>query len=204
MEHRALLLATSMALLAACASSRAPDATSPGVAGASRAAASGAEVERFSAAPPSPEVSSEPREEAKRASTADDARADLESARATLREGERFLLVMGESRRSDDAPPSSSAGTRAEKPVAQAPRARPAAAGPAKAAEAGGVEDEAAQTRTSRCAVACKALGSMRRAAERVCDLLGTTDAECVDARSRVERSGSLVARACPTCSAAQ
>jgi hypothetical protein len=55
-----------------------------------------------------------------------------------------------------------------------------------------------------RCPVACKALASMRRAADLVCDLAGRADAQCTDAQSRVTRSQSRVERACPRCADAR
>jgi hypothetical protein len=58
----------------------------------------------------------------------------------------------------------------------------------------------APESRASRCAVACSALGSMRRAADRLCELQGENDDACTDARSRVERSQTRVRRSCPSC----
>jgi hypothetical protein len=52
-----------------------------------------------------------------------------------------------------------------------------------------------------RCSTACKALDSMRRAASRMCDLLGDGDAQCSDARGRLARSEARVASVCPSCS---
>jgi hypothetical protein len=58
-----------------------------------------------------------------------------------------------------------------------------------------------AEERVSRCAIACKALGSMRRAAGRLCELTGDGDESCSDARARLTRSEARVRRSCPACS---
>jgi hypothetical protein len=55
-----------------------------------------------------------------------------------------------------------------------------------------------------RCTIACKALASMKRAAEQVCDLEGDDDERCVDLRARVEKARRRVSGKCPQCAAAQ
>ncbi len=61
-----------------------------------------------------------------------------------------------------------------------------------------------AEERADRCVIACKALGSMRRAADRLCELTGSDDSSCSDARARVDRSTARVHRHCPACAEAR
>lgn len=51
-----------------------------------------------------------------------------------------------------------------------------------------------------RCSIACRALASMSRAAERLCELTGEDDDRCVSARTRVAAAEELVYRSCPSC----
>ena len=50
------------------------------------------------------------------------------------------------------------------------------------------------------CAIACRALSSMRRAADRLCELTGEEDAACVDARERVRAADERVRSGCADC----
>jgi len=52
-----------------------------------------------------------------------------------------------------------------------------------------------------RCAIACRALGSMQRSADRLCSLTGEEDDRCESVRQRVERARELVYRVCSSCS---
>lgn len=79
-------------------------------------------------------------------------------------------------------------------PEAQAPVTMSA---PEQASEA----EEQDRAATDPCAVACKALASMERAATYLCDLAGDTDARCTNARARVHGAGERVHAACPACS---
>jgi hypothetical protein len=54
--------------------------------------------------------------------------------------------------------------------------------------------------KASRCDRACKALGSMQRSADRLCELTGGDDARCQSVRVRVEGAEELVRRFCPGC----
>lgn len=89
------------------------------------------------------------------------------------------------------------AGARKEAPAAPAP-AQADRGGDAvakdknKKAEAG--NDDEAELSESPCAVACRALTSMKRAADAVCRLAGEGDARCADARKRVSESATRVA----------
>lgn len=66
----------------------------------------------------------------------------------------------------------------------------------------GEIEEEIAQLDTSDCTAACAALESMRRAAQRVCEL--DAGERCAKARARVEEARKKVLAACPDCQAAQ
>lgn len=55
-------------------------------------------------------------------------------------------------------------------------------------------------TQERRCTTACRALASMDRAANKVCDLAGSDDSRCNGARTRVSSARDLVRRSCPTC----
>jgi hypothetical protein len=57
--------------------------------------------------------------------------------------------------------------------------------------------------RNTRCYVACRALESMQRAAQHICELAGDQDDRCEDVRQRVERARSLVYLVCSECEAA-
>ena len=51
------------------------------------------------------------------------------------------------------------------------------------------------------CATACRALASMSRSVEHVCDLAGEGDEQCANARARVGRANDRVRAQCPACS---
>jgi hypothetical protein len=53
------------------------------------------------------------------------------------------------------------------------------------------------------CAVACRALASMRSSADHLCQLSGDGDGRCDDARARVRGATQRVRAVCPACSAA-
>lgn len=50
------------------------------------------------------------------------------------------------------------------------------------------------------CDKACRALASMKRSAERICELAGSTDARCTSAQSRVARAKERVERSGCAC----
>jgi hypothetical protein len=54
-----------------------------------------------------------------------------------------------------------------------------------------------------RCTNACRALGSMRRSAARLCELAGQDDQRCSEVTARVQRAESRVRQSCPGCDAA-
>ena len=142
----------------------------------------------------------------------------IEAARAMLAEGERQvgqLLAQSEqhSTRGEakapasapaSAPDSDEESSRPKKSAAD----RSNAAGRVRAPETKFAESAPAPVRAvqadGRCAIACKALTSMRRAADRMCDLVGVSDDQCSDARARVVRSQSRVSSVCPACEGAR
>lgn len=64
-----------------------------------------------------------------------------------------------------------------------------------------GLDDALAALDTSDCAVACQALESMIRSAERICDI--DPGEPCTAARAKVEAARQRVLAACPDCAAA-
>lgn len=61
-------------------------------------------------------------------------------------------------------------------------------------------KDAEALAEGDACTEACRALGSMRRATERLCGLTGEADARCKGARTRTTDARGRVTAACPTC----
>ncbi len=85
--------------------------------------------------------------------------------------------------------------------VAPAPtEARTATETEAKRAEAGASTADSAQSSPDPCATACRALGSMDRAASHLCDLSGEDNVRCASAKDRLRRAGDLVRQRCPSC----
>lgn len=86
-------------------------------------------------------------------------------------------------------------------PAADAPVAQSAPPEPeAKKAEAAEEEDQGSPARRDPCDTACRALASMRRAAEHLCGLAGEQDGRCSAARDRVRGADERVRTACPRC----
>jgi len=54
---------------------------------------------------------------------------------------------------------------------------------------------------TDSCGVACKALASMKRATEHLCELSGDDPGSCDDARARLDRATARVRDVCGECS---
>jgi hypothetical protein len=61
-------------------------------------------------------------------------------------------------------------------------------------------QQKALPQRVNRCERACRALASMDRSAERLCQLTGDEDGRCLSVRERVRVAGELVANVCPAC----
>jgi hypothetical protein len=55
---------------------------------------------------------------------------------------------------------------------------------------------------TDRCDVVCRALASIRRSADRLCELSTDDPGRCKDARARVTKAEDRARGACPTCAA--
>ena len=68
----------------------------------------------------------------------------------------------------------------------------------AEAADA--TRPKAAPMAADRCSRACRALGSMRRSADRLCELTGRDDPRCQNVEQRLVRARDTVARSCPGC----
>lgn len=130
-------------------------------------------------------------------------RVDLEAARSMLAEGERQLgLVLAQAEVTTAEADDGASRAAAAAPSASRAKASRARAQAEEDAVRGGTPERLAQRDSAldRCTSACKALDSMTRAATRVCELVGESDAQCSDARKRVARSQSRVAQACPAC----
>jgi hypothetical protein len=96
------------------------------------------------------------------------------------------------------SPPVDAAGASAAPPPSPPPEhGLPAAAPPAGVHKAARRESDGPGR---RCAVACEALGSMGRAATRLCELTGVGDDRCQGARRRVQSARWLVETHCPAC----
>jgi hypothetical protein len=74
--------------------------------------------------------------------------------------------------------------------------------GEAKRAEASAepAQTDATPVMADPCAIACRALASMGRSAEHICDLAGTNDERCSHARDRVRNAEDRVRQRCPAC----
>jgi hypothetical protein len=77
--------------------------------------------------------------------------------------------------------------------------ARPPAKKETLAAEAPASEEQQGVARDP-CAVACRALASMQRAAAHLCGLTGEQDGRCESARTRAATASARVREACPRC----
>jgi len=135
----------------------------------------------------------------------DQAERDLAAAEDT------FLREMGAAGPGRFAQPAQSypmaqsapqAEAEAEAPAAEAPpeavadkaAADEAPAEPAPAVqEAAGGDAEARSAPPDRCSVACRAYQSMRRSADRICDITGADDERCGRARRRIESARSQI-----------
>jgi hypothetical protein len=75
---------------------------------------------------------------------------------------------------------------------------------PPEAAPVGGATAprRMASSPRDRCDIACRALGSMRRSADRLCQLTSEDDERCGNVRGRVERATTIVESVCPDCGA--
>jgi hypothetical protein len=85
----------------------------------------------------------------------------------------------------------------ADRPAPEQPRAT------MSSGDAAGHEEAEARHGPSSgdpCSNACRALGSMRRATDHLCNLSGESDARCEGARRRVESAGDRVRFFCPSC----
>jgi hypothetical protein len=134
-------------------------------------------------APPATDYGAEEQAPAEPLTTVDDARFEFERA---ARELDAALSGGG-------APAAPGAPPYAQPPPS--PEAEPPGMAPSQpgAPPAGPVD---------RCAVACRALASMRRAAAHLCGLTGQHDARCVHAGQRLSYATDRVRHACPGCRA--
>jgi hypothetical protein len=126
----------------------------------------------------------------------DEGAALAEAEAALARDEQRLLSALGSTQQ---APELDRAGARDDEPPTDTPRASPST--PAEktpsapgASRASGAES--IQAAKPPCELACRALASMRRSQERVCELTADDDARCKRARERVKRAQERVDQA--------
>lgn len=135
------------------------------------------------------------------------AEVDLERAEVDL---ERAL---GGNRQYAQAPAHAGQPSRKEKdgqlalgnaaPPPASPSTAPAPGSESKAGRAAADDREvpASELATAApCAIACRALASMERAVEHLCELAGPEDARCENARARARSAAERVHGGCPAC----
>ncbi len=116
---------------------------------------------------------------------------DLASLQKRLDESERQLLAV--------VAPETSVAAGATAGSGGAARPAPKSTSPAPARQK--PEDERRSGEVNRCDVACKALSSMRRSRDRICELTADDDARCTGATTRVDDATGRVTRAGCACS---
>jgi len=158
--------------LAGCGGAATPEPASP--------AAAGRAAEVASAPPASP----------------DDAAVDLDRAEAEL------LAALGQPQQSYAQAPGASPQAGAAQPAqpAPAPAPPPTSATPSVDGDSPKSAQRAETSSASPCTTACRALASMERAAEHLCDLSGSDDTRCDSARARVKSATERVYAQCPSC----
>jgi hypothetical protein len=127
----------------------------------------------------------------------------LEEAEAALARAEHSLRAASEGREETPRPESADHATAGAAPTTAnpqaglgqpAPQAQPRPAEAPKKDEKKGT-DAQPKTAGSACEIACRALGSMKRAAEAICRMTSQEDDRCLSARKRVNDSASRVER---------
>jgi hypothetical protein len=109
------------------------------------------------------------------------------------------------------ATPTTAEDAAAELDRAEAELSRAFGEGSEKESLAGGVghgaevqsADRAAEPKLAEggaCDIACRALGSMQRAATHLCELAGDGDGRCASAKARVDGARERVHASCPAC----
>jgi hypothetical protein len=123
---------------------------------------------------------------------------DVEGTVALLDESEAELLgALG------PAPdPTATPGGAGADAAAPAQEPRPLAKAETVAAGSPPVVEEEGDVARDPCAIACRALSSMQRAAQHLCGLTGEQDSRCGSARARAASAAQRVREACPRCGA--
>jgi len=159
--------------LAGCGGAATPEPASP-------ATAPGMTAEVASAPPPS--------------ASPDDAAVDLDRAEAEL------LAALGQPQQRYAQAPGASPQAGAAQPAQPAPAPPPTSATPSVDGASPKSAQRAETSSASPCTTACRALASMERAAEHLCDLSGSDDTRCDSARARVKSATERVYAQCPSC----
>lgn len=131
-------------------------------------------------------------------SVAPDELDQIEAIASELREAERELVAEagGAAQAAADAPVPTPSSPSAE-PEEPAGEVSPStAAEPKTEGSQPGAVKTADERRGGSCETACKALASMRRSADRICELAGSAHERCAWARSRVADASERVQRA--------
>lgn len=118
---------------------------------------------------------------------------------------EGWLERLAASERALESELGGSDGIYASQPGSMPKGGAPVAPEPPAPADAPAAEAEAESPATrqpSPCETACRALASMQRSAERICELTAPNDQRCSDARQRVSRAEQRVVRAGCACDA--
>jgi hypothetical protein len=131
--------------------------------------------------------------------TVPEALAELDRAEAELAQAIGSPTFAGPPDKTRAYPEEASkpAETRDASPADAPPTTSPA---PAPAQAGGGDAPDATLPPPDPCVTACRALGSMSRSADHICDLAGQGDDRCGNARARVERATDRVRAQCPGC----
>lgn len=133
-------------------------------------------------------------EEGSAPTTVPDALAELDRAEAELAQAMGTPAFAG----APGVPDESRAATGGAAPHDVSPSSPPPP--PAETAAADRPAMQSTLPPQDPCVTACRALASMSRSADHVCDLAGHGDDRCSNARSRVERATHRVQAQCPGC----
>jgi hypothetical protein len=118
---------------------------------------------------------------------------DLDQLERDLASAERDLD--GELASAQPVAPSGAAGEAAEAPTTASPAEEPAGGdeerAPKEADKAAALDSRSANA--DRCSTACKAYQSMRRSADRICEIAGADDERCGRARRRVDSARAQI-----------
>jgi len=158
-------------------------------------ACGGARPAPVEAAPPVPPAQQQ--SEASSPETLDGLAGDLESAEQKLNLTLGSLATRASGAPADEAKKAEESSAAAEPAAGAVPKAATKPEPPARPSPTADAGDSSVPL---DCTTACKALASMRRSAERICDLAGAAHERCTWANARVELAARRVADAGCSC----